>query len=91
LSPAVLDRAHCYARNAVQLDRSLPQGHAQLGYVLAFEAQHELAIAEFERAFELNPNYTDRALLAPSSSPASLKEPSSAFRRTSALIHSTFQ
>jgi len=60
LSPAVLDRAHCYARNAVQLDRSLPQGHAQLGYVLAFEAQHELAIAEFERAFELNPNYTDR-------------------------------
>jgi len=60
LSPAVLDRAHHYARDAVQLDRSLPQGHAQLGYVLAFESQHELAIAEFERAFELNPNFTDR-------------------------------
>ena len=65
LSPVALDRAHLFGRNAVQLDRNLPQGHAQLGYVLAFEAQHELSIAEFERAIELNPNFTDRRFAIP--------------------------
>ncbi len=65
LNPVALDRAHAFARNAVQLDRNLPQAHAQLGYVLAFEAQHDLSIAEFERAFELNPNFTDRRFAAP--------------------------
>jgi adenylate cyclase len=60
LDPATLDLAHRFARNAVQLDHNLPQAHAQLGYVLAFEAQHELSIAEFERAGALNPNFTDR-------------------------------
>jgi adenylate cyclase len=64
LSPVALDRAHQLAQHSVYLDRNLPQGHAQLGYVLAFEAQHDLSIAEFERAFELNPNFTDRRFAA---------------------------
>ena len=35
-----------------------------MGYVLAFEAQHDLSIAEFERTLELNPNFTDRCFAA---------------------------
>ena len=34
-------------------------GGAQLGYVLIYKRQHDAAIAEFERAFMLNPNFTD--------------------------------
>jgi adenylate cyclase len=64
LSPVALNRAHQLAQQSVHLDRNLPQGHAQLGYVLAFEAQHDLSIAEFERALELNPNFTDRRFAA---------------------------
>ena len=64
LSPVALHRAHQLAQQSVHLDRNLPQGHAQLGYVLAFEAQHDLSIAEFERALELNPNFTDRRFAA---------------------------
>jgi adenylate cyclase len=59
LSPAALDRAHSSARLAVQLDRNLPQAHAQLGYVSAFQGRHAFSIAEFERARALNPNFTD--------------------------------
>jgi adenylate cyclase len=44
---------------AVQLDPNLPVAHAQLGYVLTFADQHEQSIAEFEKAFALNPNFTD--------------------------------
>jgi hypothetical protein len=36
-----LEKANAHARKAVQLDRKLPQGHAQLGYVLAFMGEHE--------------------------------------------------
>lgn len=59
LLPAGLDRAHEFARKAVQLDGSLPQAHAQLGWVLLFQRQHEAAIAEYERALSLNPNFAD--------------------------------
>ena len=44
---------------AVQLDPNLPIAHAHLAHVLTFEGQHEQSIAEFERAFALNPNFTD--------------------------------
>jgi adenylate cyclase len=59
LSPAALERAHRLARKAVQLDPNLPIAHACLGHVLTFEGQHELSVAEFEKAIALNPNFTD--------------------------------
>jgi adenylate cyclase len=59
LSPAALERAHLLARKAVQLDPNLPIAHANLGHVLTFQGQHEQAIAEFEKAIALNPNFTD--------------------------------
>jgi adenylate cyclase len=59
LSPAALDRALELAETAVHLDARLPQARAQLGHVLPFKRQHCAAIAEFERAFALNPNFID--------------------------------
>jgi adenylate cyclase len=59
MSPAALDRAHNLAETAVQLDAHLPQARAQLGWVLLWKRQHGAAIAEFERAFALNPNFID--------------------------------
>ncbi len=43
----------------MRLDARLPQARAQLGHVLLFKRQHDAAIAEFERAFALNPNFID--------------------------------
>jgi adenylate cyclase len=59
LSPAALDRAFELAESAVRLDARLPQARAQLGWVLIYKRQHDAAIAEFERAFALNPNFID--------------------------------
>jgi adenylate cyclase len=59
LSPAALDRALELAEAAVHLDPHLPQAHAQLGDVLLYKRRHNDAIAEFERAFTLNPNFFD--------------------------------
>src|SRR5262249_49765457 len=59
VSPTALDRAFELAERAVHLDTRLPQAHAQLGDVLLYRRQHDSAIAEFERAFALNPNYVD--------------------------------
>jgi adenylate cyclase len=59
LNPAVLDRALELAETAVRLDPRLPQAHAQLGWVLVYKRQHDDAVAEFERAFALNPNLID--------------------------------
>src|SRR5262249_10865154 len=59
LSPAALDRALELAEAAVRLDARLPQARAQLGDVLLYKRQHDAAIAEFERAFALNPNFID--------------------------------
>jgi adenylate cyclase len=58
-NPAALDRAHDLARRAIQLDRNLPQAHADLGFVLIFKNQHDASIAAFEKAMALNPNYVD--------------------------------
>jgi adenylate cyclase len=59
LSPAALDRALELAQTAVRLDARLPQARAQLGFVLYLKRKHDAAIAEFERAFALNPNFID--------------------------------
>jgi adenylate cyclase len=58
-SLAAVDRAVELAETTVRLDPRLPQAHAQLGYVLLFRRQHDAAIAAFERAFALNPNFVD--------------------------------
>jgi adenylate cyclase len=57
--PTALDRADDLARKAVQLDRNLPQAHAELGFVLILKRQHGASIAAFEKAMALNPNYVD--------------------------------
>jgi adenylate cyclase len=56
---AALDRALELAKTAVRLDARLPQAHAQLGHVLFLTGQHDAAIAAWERAFALNPNFLD--------------------------------
>jgi adenylate cyclase len=61
LSAAGLDRAHGLAKQAVQLDANLPEGHSQLGWVLLWRRTHAAALAEFERAIVLNPNYNDHS------------------------------
>jgi adenylate cyclase len=57
--PEALESARQSAERALQLDPNLPQAHAQLGYVLGFSAKPDAAVAEFERALVLNPNFTD--------------------------------
>jgi adenylate cyclase len=47
------------ARTAVHLDPLLPQARAQLGQALLFKCRHGAAIAEFDRALALNPNFID--------------------------------
>jgi adenylate cyclase len=59
LNPACLDRACHLARKDVQLDPNLPEAHATLGFALGRRGEHEAAVAEFERAMALNPNFTD--------------------------------
>jgi adenylate cyclase len=59
LSPAALDRALELAEAAVHLAPLLPQAHAQLGHILLYKRRHDAAIAEFERALALNPNFVD--------------------------------
>jgi adenylate cyclase len=59
LRPAALDRPLELAQLAVRLDPRLPQARAQLGYVLILKRRHDAAMAEFERAFALNPNFID--------------------------------
>jgi len=44
---------------AVRLDARLPQARVELGHVLLYKRQHDAAIAEFEQAFALNPNFVD--------------------------------
>jgi len=59
LNPLALDEAYQWAAKAVQLDPNLPQAHAQLAFVLSRRGMPEAAVAEFERAIALNPNFTD--------------------------------
>jgi adenylate cyclase len=59
LKPEALERAYSLARKAVEVDPNLPRARAQLGMVLTFLRKHDAAIAEFERAQGLNPNFND--------------------------------
>ena len=59
LNPAALDRAYQLALKAVQLDPNLPVAHAHLGSALTWKRQLDAALAEFEKAIALNPNFTD--------------------------------
>lgn len=56
---AALDLAYQRASDAVRLAPNLPEAHVSLGYVLSFRRQHEAGIAAFERAIQLNPNFTN--------------------------------
>jgi adenylate cyclase len=47
------------ANRAVQLNPNLPQAHTSLGVVLAWKRQYDAAVAEFEKAVAVNPNFTD--------------------------------
>ena len=53
---AALDRAIEAAKKAVALDDSLAEAHTLLGWTLLWKKQHDLAIAELERAVSLDPN-----------------------------------
>ncbi|RDJ93638.1 hypothetical protein B4Q13_20605, partial [Lacticaseibacillus rhamnosus] len=57
--PAAIDGAYQSAHEAVRLAPNLSEAHKALGSALTFMRQHEAAIAEFDRATELNPNLTD--------------------------------
>jgi len=46
-NPAVLDAAYESVSRAVQLVPNLPEAHAQLGYVYAFQHRHDMAVGEF--------------------------------------------
>jgi adenylate cyclase len=59
LNPAALDRAYQLAIKGVALDPNLPVAHAHLGSALTWKRQLDAALAEFERAIALNPNFTD--------------------------------
>jgi adenylate cyclase len=59
LNRGALDEAHRLASRAVQLNPNLPHAHASLGAVLAFRRQPDAAVAAFEKAGTLNPNFTD--------------------------------
>jgi adenylate cyclase len=55
--PQSLERAFALVQKALALDGSLPVAHVLLGYVSLWKnRQHELAIAEGERALVLDPN-----------------------------------
>jgi adenylate cyclase len=59
LNPRGLDHAYELAKKAVQLDANLPQAHSHLGWALLFKRRHDAAIAAWERARALNPNFID--------------------------------
>jgi adenylate cyclase len=52
-----LQEAESLARQAVKLDEQEPVGHMALGGVLLWQRNHDGALAEVNRALELDPNY----------------------------------
>ena len=57
--PATLERALALAQRAVELDPYLAEAHATLGWILHWRYRRGEALAEFQRALELNPNLVD--------------------------------
>ena len=56
---AAIEAAYQSAREAVRLAPNLSDAYVALGWALSYMRQHEAAITEFERATQLNPNFTD--------------------------------
>ena len=56
---ATLDHALRLAQRAVELDPNLPDAHATLAGILKWLHRRSESIAEYERAFALNPNLAD--------------------------------
>lgn len=52
------EKARIAAQKAVEIDDTLPEAHASLGWVLVTEFDFARARQEFDRALALNPNYT---------------------------------
>jgi adenylate cyclase len=58
LCASELERAHQFARQAVQLDPQLAYAQATFAHVLTWGRQHEVALGSLDRALRLNPNYS---------------------------------
>lgn len=57
--PNAFEKAKSFAQKAIEIDPSLSEAHASLGYILFYdEGKRREAIAELERAVELNPTYS---------------------------------
>jgi adenylate cyclase len=54
--PAILEKMRTLALKAIELDPRLPDGHSNLGDILARQREHDASIAAHERALALNPN-----------------------------------
>lgn len=57
--PNVLKTGYDLVRKAVIIDPNLPLTRAQLGWALSWMCRPDEAIEEFDRAFALNPNFSD--------------------------------
>jgi TolB-like protein/DNA-binding winged helix-turn-helix (wHTH) protein/tetratricopeptide (TPR) repeat protein len=60
--PGTIGHALMLARRAVELDPYLAEAHATLAWILHWQYRRGEALAEFERALELNPNLADGRL-----------------------------
>jgi adenylate cyclase len=58
-SQDVLRQGYDLAERAVGLDPNLPLARANLGWALLWMRQHDAAVSEYEKAFALNPNFSD--------------------------------
>ena len=58
---ATLDRALSLAQEAVALDGNLPEAHTALAQILHWQYRRVESMAEYRRAFELNPNLAERS------------------------------
>jgi tetratricopeptide (TPR) repeat protein len=58
---ATLDGALSLAQEAVALDGNLPEAHTALAQILHWQYRRAESMAEYQRAFELNPNLAERS------------------------------
>lgn len=63
--PATLAHAVALAQRAVDLDPFAAEAHARLGYMLHWQQRRAQGMAEYQRAFEINPNLADLFYITP--------------------------